>query len=199
MSNSQGKVNTKLVVTIVAVIILLAGLYWVLVRDNSEDTEKSNSTSSSQSSKSNDLDYNGSLASLAAAGKARKCTMDYSSDSGGKGTGTSYTDGKGRSRLTIVTTSDEGNQGTIDTIVKDGKSYAWIVSGDTTFGYISDAKVPQSSDTTSQSATAPSGTVSPDQKFSMKCVSWTVDESQFAVPTNINFVTLPSSSSTTQP
>lgn len=196
---NQGKIDSKVVAIIIVVIVALLGVFWFLMRDDGNNDDNKSATSSSQSNKSESLDYNGSLASLASAGKARKCTMNYSDESGGTGTGTSYTDGKGKSRLTITVTNSDGKQSTINTIVKDGKSYAWFVSGEQSFGYISDAKVPQGDDKAQATTTAPSGTVSPDKKFSMKCVSWSVDTSQFDVPTTINFITLPTSSSTTQP
>lgn len=175
--------NKKLIIALVAVIIILvAGVGFMAVsKDDTTSTQSSNNNNPQSSSSST----KGSLSSLATGKKAQECTMNYSGASG-SGTGTMYSDGNGRARMHIDLKTEKGNVGQTDQIMKEGKAYSWTTSDGQTFGMIIDvSKTTQQTQSQSGSTTtAPQ----PNQDFDINCKDWKVDESKFAVPTNVNFM-----------
>jgi uncharacterized protein YxeA len=130
------------------------------------------------------------ISDLTADGTARKCTYTATTASG-EGAGTIYTDGKGKSRMTIALASNQGNTGTTDTILRDGKYYTWITSAGNTFGFSGDAKTTTNSTNTNTPPTTTNNAPDISQNFAMKCENWNVDQAKFTVPTNVNFNSLP--------
>ena len=156
----------------VLVIAVIAGL--LLWKNNSKDSSKT-STSSSDSSVSS------SIVGISDGGRARKCTMSYAT-AGGNGKGTIYTDGKGQGRMVFTVDTDKGTEGEINQIRKGDTSYTWIQAGGRTVGY--KATITSSTTNTVSSTSGPGL----NDNFDMKCSSWTVDASQFTVPTDVTFL-----------
>lgn len=152
---------------------LLGGLaYQQISSKNDTKTSSTNSTTSTSSS----------ILGISDSGKAQKCTMSYSG-SNGSGTGTIYTDGKGQGRYIFSAQTEQGNSGEINQVLKGDTSYSWLQSGGKTIGF--KVKVDPNSNTATSGSTS-----SPDlnSKFDMKCQAWTVDTSQFEVPSDVNFI-----------
>lgn len=177
--------NKKLIIAAVAVIIILvAGVSFMATSKDDTSTNTQTGANNGQQS-SNNSSTKGSLSSLATGKKAQECTMNYSGASG-SGTGTMYSDGNGRARMHIDLKTEKGNVGQTDQIMKEGKAYSWTTSDGQTFGMIMDV-----SKTTQQTQSQSGSTTSapqPNQDFDINCKDWKVDESKFAVPTNVNFM-----------
>lgn len=159
---------------IVAVLLIVGGLiYWQTAAKNDNKTTTSSSSSSTTSN---------SILGISDSGKAQKCTMSYSGDNG-SGTGTIYTDGEGQGRYIFSTETEKGNSGEINQVLKDGTSYAWFESNGKTIGF--KIKIdPNDVKSTAGNASSPNL----NSKFEMKCKSWTVDESQFQIPSDVSFI-----------
>lgn len=161
---------------VVLVLIVIGGLvYW---QTSAKKDRKTSSTSSSSSSEAT----SNSIQGISASGKAQKCTMKYSGNNG-SGTGTIYTDGQGQGRYIFNAETTKGNSGEINQIVKDGTSYAWFESNGKTMGFKTKVN-------TSATASTSSSTSGPDlnTKFDMQCQAWTVDATQFTIPSDVNFI-----------
>lgn len=177
--------NRNLVIAVVAIIVILgAGIGFLAISKDDTATNTQSGGNNNQQSSTN-TSSKGSLSSLATGKKAQECTMNYSGASG-SGTGTMYSDGNGRARMHIDLKTEKGNAGQSDQIMKEGKAYSWTTSEGQTFGMIMDM-----SKTTQQTQTqngATSSAPQPNQDFDISCKDWKVDESKFAVPTNVNFM-----------
>lgn len=184
--------NKKLIIGVIIAVIVAGGGY--LVVNNSKDKDQNNSTSSqstgdqkSSQSISNSTEEikteDTNAEKLAKSGKPQHCTFDYASEQS-TAKGNMYTDGKGKSRMTIdAVKTAQGNSGTNDMIIRDNKYYSWITTAGQTIGFSGEL----GSQSGSQSS---SSTAAPDKNFSMKCTGWTVDNSKFDVPTNVNFTSM---------
>ncbi len=156
----------------VLVIAVIAGL--LLWKNNSKDSNKTSKSSS-------DSTVSSSIVGISDGGRARKCTMSYST-SGGEGKGTIYTDGKGQGRMVFAVGTDKGTEGEVNQIRQGDTSYTWIQAGGRTVGF--KAKIASSNKNTVSSTSGPGL----NDNYDMKCSSWTVDASQFTIPTDIKFL-----------
>lgn len=182
---------------VVGVIVAIAAVGGFIFLNKDDKKTDSNSTASSQNppanqnTQSNNEDseeaVEGSLETFRSAGMARKCNLSYS-DSGGSGTGTMYTDGKGRGRISLNLTTERGNTGESNTLVTSEKSYSWTKTDGGSFGIVFDTKTIQPNSTGSPTT---SSTQTAGKNFSMKCRSWSVDESILSVPSNVKFTETP--------
>lgn len=160
---------------VVAILIIIGGVvYWQTSAKSDTNDTKTSSTESSST--------NNSILGISDSGKAQKCTMSYSGNNG-SGTGTIYTDGKGQGRYIFTAETEQGNSGEINQILKGDTSYSWLQSGGKTIGF----KVKVDPNSTSAATGNTSG---PDlnSKFEMKCQPWTVDQAQFTMPSDVNFI-----------
>ncbi|MEK9196137.1 MAG: hypothetical protein AAB914_02095 [Patescibacteria group bacterium] len=177
--------NKKLIIAIIAiVVIVLAGVIFLVVGKDSSTNTSSQDPVSSKKAEPNNQTTKGSLSSLAVGKKAQECTMNYSGPSG-SGTGAMHSDGNGKARMHIDLKTEKGNVGQTDQIMKEGKAYSWTTSDEQTFGMMMDMS---KMDSQQGQNTATSSGPQPNQDFDISCKSWKVDESKFAVPTNVNFM-----------
>lgn len=184
--------NAKVIAIVVGVLVLVGGGAYLMTQDKDDKTNSQNSQTEQGNQESNPaeetIDSNtaevtGNLQSLRNGGKAQRCEMNYSDDSG-SGTGIMYTDGEGRGRIQLTVVTEKGNTGESNTLVTDEKVYSWTKTDGGSFGFITDASTVQSGATGSPST---SNAQTAGKDFKLKCSSWTVDEAVLSVPTNVNF------------
>jgi uncharacterized protein YxeA len=183
----------KNILIVAGVLILLggAGAFFLLSKnDNTQQTTNNSSTTNQSEQKAQEEEKaettNGNIFSLSDSGHSHKCMFTYSG-SNGTGNGTMYTDGKGRGLMTIEVKTEKGNTGKSNTLVLSDKVYGWTETEGKAIGFTYDK-----STLTNGSGNSSSGSnVDPSQKFDLNCEDWSVDESTLAVPTNVNFMTLP--------
>ena len=181
--------NKKILLAIGVAVVAIGAVAGVLVMNKDDSTSNSNQTNSESADSSSDTETSsdGNLLTLSGAGKAQECNFSYS-DSNGQGSGKMYTDGKGRGRMQLELTTERGNTGQSNTLTTGGKVYSWTVTEGTSMGFVADASTIQpnaaGSPTDSSSQTA-------GKNFSLNCKSWSVDEAVLTVPTDVNFITLP--------
>lgn len=195
-------VNKKLFVIAIVTVILVGGgaAYYFLSKDSGSESSATNQNLNANSDKQTENSENqktsadkveGSLDTVSVSGKAQECDMTYSGPEG-NGTAKMYSDGKGRGLMvTKVVKTDEGNSGTFNTLMTEKSVYSWSTDAEQEFGimYDKDSLKTSSSSSDSTENTKPN----PDQKFSMDCKSWTVDETKLTPPKGINFMSFPAS------
>lgn len=179
--------NKNLIIGGVVIAVVVVGGGFMMM--NSKDKDQNNSSSTSQTSSSQKSTTNESPATettnaekLAKSGKPQHCTFEYTTD-GSSATGNIFTDGKGKSRMTIEgIKSTQSTSATNNMIIVDSKYYSWITTGSQMIGF--------SGDLGSQTPTSSTNTTSPNKDYSVKCVNWTVDNAKFQVPTDVKFTNL---------
>ncbi|MEI6481434.1 MAG: hypothetical protein WCO19_03970 [Candidatus Saccharibacteria bacterium] len=114
--------------------------------------------------------------------KPRTCTFS-TAVGGGKGEGTTYSDGTGKVQLVLTTTSNSGQKSDINSLIRDGKAYSWTTIGGKTQAFVTAAP------STLPSA-SPGGDPANPNNFKLSCKSWSVDASKFAVPAGVDFKAL---------
>lgn len=184
--------NKKIIIGVVTLLVLVGGgVYFVSSNKNSSSNKTSeSSTDAGNVSKVDDKSVTSesttqttNAETLAKSGKAQHCTFSYDGATG-KADGNMYTDGKGKSRMSMNTIQTaQGNSGANDMIIRDNKYYSWITTAGQTIGFSGDLGSQSTSNTNSS-------TTAPNKDFSMKCTGWTVDNSKFELPTGVNFTTL---------
>lgn len=184
--------NKKLIIGAVVAVVAIAGVAFVVTRKD-DSTGGSNATSNGTTnqpaqSAGEGASESGNIYSLTDAGKARKCTFQYSG-SNGTGSGTMYTDGKGRGLMTVDVKTERGNTGTSNTLVLSDKVYGWTTTGGSAIGFMYN----KASLTGGSGASGANGSsaADPNQKFDLQCGSWNVDEAVLGVPQGVNFMSLP--------
>ncbi len=183
--------NSKVIIAIAcAVLVIGGGVAFIAMSGDDENSEtKSSQTSSSGSAnESSEKEVNGNLKSISSGGKPQSCTFSYSGENG-SGTGKMFTDGKGRGLLTMDLTTEQGNVGQSNTLTTTDKVYSWTKTDSQSVGFVFDASTLESN--TSTPGTSSSQTQNASKDFSLKCKSWTVDETVLAVPSDVTFSTLP--------
>ena len=179
----------KVIGLIVVVLMVVGGVGAYVATQNKDDEKAATATNSKSAFKDPESDvYNGDLLDITSAGKARKCTFQSTVDNV-TSNGTLYTDGRGRGLMEIVVE----NVGSTNVLVLSDKIYGWTTAGGSTTGFTyTKAELQKMSTDASANSQANSAASSANQAFNMKCTSWTLDLSKFTVPTNINFLSLPS-------
>lgn len=186
----------KVLIGVVIVAVIGAGAYILFGnKDNGDSTANNSSTGSSQNqiSTTKDSTENGNIYSLTTSGSARKCTFTYSG-ANGSGTGTMYSDGKGRGLMNMEVVTTEGNKASTNTLVTADKVYGWTDTGGHSMGFIYDRSSLETNLDSAQSSSnsgSSSSTADPNKDYKLKCVSWTVDEATLAVPSDVMFTTIP--------
>lgn len=185
--------NTKVTIAIVAAVVIIGGGAAYFAMNQDEDTktatQTTKSTSTEPASSSQETSVKGSLASIRSDGKARSCTFTYSGASG-SGSGTMYSDGKGRGLLTMELVTEKGNVGQSNTLTTVDKVYSWTKTASGSVGFVFDASTLKTESSASSSASS-SNTQNASQNFDLKCKNWNVDEAILTVPADVTFSTLP--------
>ncbi len=182
--------NKKLYIGLFVMLILVVGSYLFYKKENSSVSEQKVITSESVEQK---VDENaGSLADIfaAAGGPSQTCTFENTTENG-KASGVVYTS-KSKMRGDFSTQMD-GKVAESHMIVVDNTSYLWqdgektgmkSVFGEESLKVIDPPKtVPDT-----ESDTIPTG-VMPDTG-SFECKDWSVDDSFFDLPDNVEFLSL---------
>lgn len=186
--------NRKIVIgVVIAVVLVGVGAAAMMMggddtNNNTAGTNNNTSNNDQQASTTQEAKTEASLTSLATGGRAQKCTFSYSG-SDGQGSGTMYTDGSGRGRMQIAVKTDKGNEGESNMLILSDKSYTWTKTDEGTFGFMLNTSDVKSSG--SSSASTSNGSAGA-QNYSMDCESWNVDSAVLAVPSDVNFISLPS-------
>ena len=182
----------KIVLVVVAVLAVLGGGYYFMNKDDDASNSTSSGEESSQASEESTeagTESEASFASINSSGKPQQCTFEYSGATG-TGTGKMFADGKGRGRMTLSVSTEQGNTGETNTLVTTDKAYTWFTSDGQTMGFMYDKTTFEANSGSNQTSSS-SGT-DPNQNFTMNCKSWTVDESVLTAPSDVNFTSFPS-------
>lgn len=175
----------KKVISIIAAVLVVGVGAWLLFGNNSSKNDES----AKQTNKTDDSQVDGSLLTVADAGKARECTFTVSS-ANGSSTATFVTDGKGRGLMTMQSTGTSGSTITTNTLVAADKVYGWSNAGAKAIGFVYDkAQLTATSAPASPSSNSDSGS-NAKANYTMQCKAWSVDESKLQVPTNVTFTSL---------
>jgi len=190
----------KILLIIIAVVLLGGGVWYFYNGNNSSSNQATTQTNNSKSessdgdlakteSESEPLSGIGSLASVLGFGNKVRCNFS-SADNDHESTGVFYTDGE-RLRVEMTATSPEGSFNS--NMINDGEFiYTW---GDTPEGMMAIKMVnPETSetDTTVHDTASPSpdsnSYVDVDEEVSYDCDRWTVDNSVFTPPSDVEFM-----------
>lgn len=168
--------NKKIISVVVILILLALGvLAVVMMKKPSTKTATPNETPSTVTETPKTA--SGTLKALLTGSKAQKCTFVNSTD---KTTvnATIYASG-GKMRGDFVSTSEDFNV-TSHMIVDSSFSYIWTEKTNQGFKFPIEDKV-------GVTPAPNTNSVDLNQSFDYTCTDWTVDNSLFVLPTNINF------------
>jgi hypothetical protein len=151
--------------------------------------QKQVTSDSGDDKQSGENKFTGSIKDLLGMGKSLKCTASSSSDKFSS-SGTTYISGE-KVRSDVVSHVEGAAKETImHSIILDGIMYSWK-EGESTGMKLDINKMkenlPPASSEANQSEGALSSENQLDDKTDFDCSSWSVDESLFAVPTDVNF------------
>lgn len=169
--------QTVLIGAVVAVVIaVLVGGYYMMSQKSSQTPGQTSTGTESQSNGEGVM--KSSIKGLLGAGKNVMCTVKYDEASG---EGTYYVSGD-KMRVDYSMTS-AGK--TIDGhMISDGTyMYSWTSE----LGQGTKIKISAMEEMSAKSSPS-SGSVDIDKEVDLDCSNWSVDESQFEVPTNVNFI-----------
>ncbi len=182
--------RNKLIIIVILLVLAGGGAAFTLLKKDDKPTVNSNQTKTqnqTQQTASEESEVQGNLQTIRNDGTPRQCSMSYS-DTAGNGTGTMFSDGKGRGRIQLELVTERGNKGESNTLMSGEKVYSWTKTDGGSFGLVFDASTVKAGSTGSPT-TSSSQTGGKD--FSMKCKNWSVDEAVLTVPTDVNFSALP--------
>ncbi len=165
--------NNKAVIGIIAAVVVLGAIFFATRGNNSSDVASDSSSADSASGASME---NTTIKSLIAGEGSRKCTFK-TTEAGVESSGTVYAGG-GKMRGDFTSTI-EGKE-TMSHMIYDGTtSYIWMDGQATGFKMALDAE---------QTASAEQNqSVDVNKNYEFDCDSWSVDNSKFEVPGNVEF------------
>lgn len=176
---------------ILLIVLLLGGGYMLMNRDDNDSQNTQNQTpqtTETQAQQQSNAQTEGTLDQLTSGGNARQCDISYSGEKG-QANGTIYTDGKGRARVKVNAKTEEGKDSEVNTLVTKQKAYLWFTSDGKSMGFSFD--VSAFKDSSSDSSIKSYGGLGPNDKFSMNCQDWSVDEALLTPPKNVDFTAFP--------
>lgn len=180
----------KLIGIIVAALVVIGGGAAYVIAQNKDDEKASTASNAKDVTKDpeNSDMYKGDLLNITTAGKARTCTFSATVENV-TSNGTLYTDGKGRGFMEIQV----ADVGSTNVLALSDKVYGWTTTGSSTTGFsYSKAELEKMASDAGANTQTGAAASSANQPFDMKCTTWKVDIAKFTVPTNINFMSLPS-------
>ncbi len=188
--------SKSLIIGIVAGIIAVGGglTYFVLNKSNpttqqSSDVQATQPQAEPQTQEN--LKTNGNLSTLTNSGKPQKCSFTYSSENG-SGSGTMYSDGKGRGLMQMSVQANSGQPVNSNILMLSDRVYSWSTTDGKTFGIVFD-RASLESHTDNMNSTQHQVGEELSKSYDIDCTSWSVDETLLVVPTNITFTALPAS------
>lgn len=169
--------NKGLIIAIVVIaLVVLGGFGYFMFSKSSKTVAPTEKTTVTEPKASSTTSVTGTLKSLLTGGKTQTCTISYPDN---KGTGTIYVaDKKFGGTFTI---KDSDGKDMTGYMVSDG-TYFYSWSSAATMGIKIKLDVAESATDNAQT-----GTNDLNQKVNLNCSPWIVDNSKFAVPTNIKF------------
>lgn len=169
--------NKRLLLVAVGIALLAAGC-----GKSSSPAAVDNQTTPAASNNTATTQGQGSFKDLIGMGKPLKCDSSFT-EQGNTSSGTMYlAGGKMRGDFSAQV---QGKTMQSHMIVKDQTSYSWVEGLGTTMGFkmaINPSNTPQG-----QPASPSAKSVNMDQQVSYNCQPWTEDDSQFALPSGVNF------------
>jgi hypothetical protein len=183
--------RSKIIGVVLGVVIIGIAIFAVTKKDDKHSTTSTTSAGGSSTSlgTSQPSKASESLSSVLNAGSPKHCKVTIKF--GGVSTvGDAYTDGSGNMH-TIFTVKQGSGDLESNKVIKDAdkKAYFWINSGGQPTGYSIDL----SNKRIDTKQVAGSAGVSPSQTISIKCSDWTVNSSEFELPSNVTFTDFTSS------
>lgn len=180
---------------IVGVVVIVGGVAYFVSNKSDSNSQQNTSTQPSQPQSvqqddSQTTTTNSNFFALSESGKPQICTFVYSGEKG-SGDGTVYVDGDKRGLMKMNIKTEQGNTVVTNILVQTDKIYSWTTGGDKTFGMVFEKSTLEAPQSDTNASTSQS-TQNMKQSYDMDCRPWTVDETVLAVPTNVNFTTLPS-------
>jgi len=176
-----------ILVGIVLLLLLAGGGYFFYQRSNKTTNSISNENTQGQAStETQNQPTEGTLNNLLESNTPQACSYSSSSTSGTVD-GTVYVaDGKMRADYTSTNGSDTL---TGHMIIDSGYSYVWMEGSKQGYKTAINQQAPETSPSpTAQENNQESSNL--DQKVSYTCSAWTVDESKFTFPSDVNFNTI---------
>jgi hypothetical protein len=175
-----------IIAIVVAVIIILGAGGAFLYSQTQKETEPVNTTISITPTKeaSQNLAATGTFLDLLANGKTSKCTFSATGENG-KTNGTIYISGE-KARAEISITTSNGKEAKTY-MIKDGDTfYMWGDSLKVGVKMVMNMNEFANNIKNNQDFEG----LDPNQKVDYKCSTWTLDNNQFAPPTNIKFMSI---------
>ena len=184
--------NLQSIVVLCLAVVVLGGGVWYFTQNTSTEDDKS-TPAMQESGAADEIEMKeaeftgvGSFGSLLGLGQSITCTYSYEDESG-SGSGTSYfADGKMRVDATMST-----DGGTMNTHMINDGSYVYTWSIDTTERFAMKMPVPDETMTAEDYDTPDMGAesqVSMDQSVEYECDRWSVDQSVFVPPSDVEFM-----------
>jgi len=180
------------IVAAVIIIILLVGAGLYLMK-SSKKPVTTTQTTTTQTAKPQTVNRNaitGTILSLIQGGKTIACTITYPND---KGTGTIYV-GSDKKFAGDFNMKGTDNANVVAHMVSDG-TYVYIWSAAMPMGI----KMSLVAARNAAGNTQTNQSVNLNQNVNMQCNPWTVDESKFTLPTNVNFTDMSNLTNPAQP
>lgn len=170
--------NVKIISIVVLVLALVGGGAFFAL-SGSDDTETSQSTTPESNSRRS------SINGLLGLGQQLTCTYEYMDANGNASSGEAVIDGE-RMRGSFKVTS--GDETETSELLRDGETqYVW--NDETKEGYQVAISVQQTDvdDPTPDSNETAQGP-DQDEQYDFDCQDWSVDETEFEVPGDVNFI-----------
>jgi len=168
--------NTKLIMIIVGVLVLLGAGYWFFMADDEPDAASNGNQDQTAS-----LDRQASLEELAAGRENLVCTYSQTAEDGSTSSGTTYlASGRMSGEFTIAV---EGQAPVRSYIINDGQNqYTWQDGSNQGYRFAVDEL---DADT---AADDPVQSVDTGQDYNFNCQEWPVEEARFSPPSNVDFI-----------
>lgn len=182
----------KILISIVLGVLVIGGGIWLLspedrnqpVQPSESATSEADSPETADTSNEADVERTATMRDLIARGEALECTFSFEDQDGVAGTGTGYFANDERMRMESTITQD-GETYAANYIINDETMYMWGEMQQGDFGIQMSFSAATEEDMTQNESDMP---VEMDENIDFSCTSWSVDESRFTVPTNIEFM-----------
>ena len=177
----------------VLVLLLLTGgiVFWVMSSGDTAPTDETSTSTDTTESTDSESSVSGSLEDVIAGGQALSCTWRAPEAAGGTfqaGDGTLYTDGVSRGRSMATFQIEDQAVPTEGVHLGDTVHY-WQTVGGTTLGFTLSPETLAASEaglTPEEQASA----LDVRAQYDFTCMPWSVDESMFELPTDVEFIPL---------
>ncbi|MBW6441906.1 hypothetical protein K0B04_03345 [Patescibacteria group bacterium] len=169
------------------IVVLLAIISFSLTACTKKISTPGSDTENSEQSMGEEETYNASILDLIKLGKNMKCTYELDVENESRKIVSYVSDGKTRSYVSVKT--PDGKEVTTNTLMDGDLMYMW--TSETNQGMVVDMKEFDNSDEVDAPDTTDSYQYSDqNQKIDYKCGPWVPSQSEFQLPSNIEFMDL---------